>query len=217
MREITGERQVFGRWRHFIQGAVNAVTNLEFVFKRLEMNVTGAVLNCLEQDQIHKSHDGRLARQFLQGRGPTRFCRRLDDFRGSQLRLHVFQDIFQGLALFAKESEDCRFNLFRGRDGQLHVLAEDEGKLADKLGIIWIHHGHCNGIPGDGNGHRAIHAGHAAGHDAQHGLVDVDVLEIQVLEVQVLGYGAQQLFFAEQSEIDDDLRKRLTGALVLLL
>ena len=63
--------QVFGRRRHFIQRAVHAVTNLEFVLERLEVDVAGAVLHCLIKDQIYKLDDGRCVGKVLQVRHPV--------------------------------------------------------------------------------------------------------------------------------------------------
>ena len=48
------------RWgRHFVKRAINAISNFEFVFERLEVNVAGAILNRLLQNQIDKPNDRR--------------------------------------------------------------------------------------------------------------------------------------------------------------
>src|SRR5437773_380811 len=49
--------QMSRRWGHFIQRAIDAITDFEFVFEWLEMNVAGPVLNCLIQNQIDKAND----------------------------------------------------------------------------------------------------------------------------------------------------------------
>ena len=51
------QREMARRRRHFVKRAVDAITNFEFVFERLEMNVARAVLDRLVQDQIDKAND----------------------------------------------------------------------------------------------------------------------------------------------------------------
>ena len=45
------------RRRHFVERAVDAITNLEFVLERLEMDVARPVLDRLIQDQIDETND----------------------------------------------------------------------------------------------------------------------------------------------------------------
>ena len=51
-----------GRRRHFVERAVDPITDFEFVFERFEMNVAGAILDRLEQDQIDEANDRRRVR-----------------------------------------------------------------------------------------------------------------------------------------------------------
>ena len=53
------QREMARRRRHFVKRAVDAITNFEFVFERLEMDVARAVLDRLEQDQIDEANDRR--------------------------------------------------------------------------------------------------------------------------------------------------------------
>ena len=45
------------RRRHFVKRAIDAITDFEFVFERLEMNVAGPVLDRLIQNQIDEAND----------------------------------------------------------------------------------------------------------------------------------------------------------------
>src|SRR5437868_3872974 len=45
------------RRRHFIKSAINAVTDFEFVFERLEVNIARSILDRLKQDEVHKADD----------------------------------------------------------------------------------------------------------------------------------------------------------------
>ena len=69
---------MLGRRRHFVERAVHAVADLEFVFERFEMNVARAVLHRLEEDQVHEADDGRFVGQVHFGAvvsDSCRFCR----------------------------------------------------------------------------------------------------------------------------------------------
>ena len=69
------QRQVLGRRRHFVKRAVHAITNLEFVFERLEVNVARAILHRLKKHEVHEPHDGRFVGQIGQSGGVLRRCR----------------------------------------------------------------------------------------------------------------------------------------------
>jgi hypothetical protein len=46
-REVIGERELLGRRRHFVERAVDAVTNFELVLEGLEVDVGGLVADGL--------------------------------------------------------------------------------------------------------------------------------------------------------------------------
>ena len=50
-----GQREMARRRRHFVERAIDAITNFEFVFERLEMNVARAVLDRLVQESDRQS------------------------------------------------------------------------------------------------------------------------------------------------------------------
>src|SRR5437879_7101003 len=49
-----GQGQMLGRRRHFIQSAVHAIADFEFVLERLKVNVARAVLYRLIKHQVYK-------------------------------------------------------------------------------------------------------------------------------------------------------------------
>src|SRR3982750_1950381 len=64
-----------GRGSHFIESAVDAVTNLKFVLEGFEVDVARAVLNRLEQNQINEANDRRgVSTGFYVGRGAFVFA-----------------------------------------------------------------------------------------------------------------------------------------------
>ena len=60
-----------GWGRHFVKRTINAISNFEFVFEWLEVNVARAILNSLVQNQIDKPNDRcGVCLRFYLGRGP---------------------------------------------------------------------------------------------------------------------------------------------------
>ena len=57
IREMTGERKVARRRRHFVERAVHPVADFELVLERLEVDVARAVLDRLIQDQVDEADD----------------------------------------------------------------------------------------------------------------------------------------------------------------
>src|SRR6185312_10913587 len=53
-----GQSKMTRRRRHFVERAVNAIANFEFIFEWLEMNIARSVLDRLIKDQIDKANDG---------------------------------------------------------------------------------------------------------------------------------------------------------------
>ena len=62
-RETTGKARCLGGGRHLVEGAVHAVADLELGLEGLEVNVAGAVLDGLEQDQVDEADDRGLVGQ----------------------------------------------------------------------------------------------------------------------------------------------------------
>ena len=52
--------QMRGRRRNLIQNTVDSVTDLQSIFERLDMDITGPFINGLTDDQINKLDDRRL-------------------------------------------------------------------------------------------------------------------------------------------------------------
>ena len=57
MREMTEFDKVHRRRRHFVQRAVHAVADLEFVLEGLEVNVGGLLLDRLVEHEIDEADD----------------------------------------------------------------------------------------------------------------------------------------------------------------
>ena len=58
------------RHRHFVQNAIDAITNAQIVFERLDMNVRGALDDRLANDLVDELHHG----SFGVVRGQVRAC-----------------------------------------------------------------------------------------------------------------------------------------------
>src|SRR5215475_16161581 len=54
-----GEGKMTRRWRHFVERAINAISDFELIFEWLEMNVARAVLDRLIKNEIDEANNGR--------------------------------------------------------------------------------------------------------------------------------------------------------------
>ena len=135
MRETTGQRQVLGRGRHFIKRAVHAVADLELVLERLEMNVAGAVLHRLEQNEVDEPHD----RDFVGDVGQDGRIVGLGGGGGflgdARVIAEFLEDVRDAFAVSAIIPLDGLFNLRGVRHHQLDVLADDKTEFIGALGI----------------------------------------------------------------------------------
>ena len=123
--------QVLGRRRHFVEGAVHAVADLELVLEGLEVNVAGAVLHGLEQDEVDEPDDRRLVGQPRHHRRVIG-DRHLADFLGDFLvRAQLLEDVGEALVLLGVELLDGLLDLRRVGHDQLDVLLDDEAQFVD--------------------------------------------------------------------------------------
>ena len=133
--------QVLGRRRHLVERAVHAVADLELGLERLEMNVAGAVLDRLEQDQVHEADDRGLVGQARHHRRVVG-DRHLADFLGDLLvRAQLLEDVGDALVLLGVELLDGLLDLRRVGHHQLDVLLDDEAQLVDAAGVQRVHQG----------------------------------------------------------------------------
>ena len=127
------------RWgRHFVKGAINAISNFEFVFKRLEVNVARAILNRLVQNQIDKPNDGcGVCLGFYLGSGPVITSNLQQLARFAELLEHVLHARGVG----AVKIPDSLINLLDRRHHHFDVVTECEAQVFCRSGIERIGRG----------------------------------------------------------------------------
>ena len=136
-----GQGQMLGRRRHFIQSAVHAIADFEFVLEWFKVNVTRAVLYRLIKHQVYKLDDRRFIRQVRQVRHSVarrRVRHFLGDFRvGTQL----LEDVTDAFAFFPVKLANGLFNLGWISHHHLNLLAGQIIQLINDRRIERVSHG----------------------------------------------------------------------------
>jgi hypothetical protein len=113
------------RRRHFVERPIDSITNFEFIFEWLEMNVARSVLDRLVENQVDKTNDGscvcfgfhcRLAVSFAQ-------LKRLASFA------ELLENVFHARRIAAVMLLDQVFDLIRGRNDDVDILPERKAKI----------------------------------------------------------------------------------------
>ena len=114
------------RRRHFVKRAVDAITNFEFVFERLEMDVARAVLDRLIQDQIDEANDRAWRSPPLRPLprvSSPRSCHQLAGFA------ELLEDVLHAGGVGAVVALDPLFDLLGRGDDDVDVFAEGEAQI----------------------------------------------------------------------------------------
>ena len=155
------------RRRHLVERAVHAIADLEFGLKRLEVNVAGAVLHGLEQDEVDETDDRGLVGQ------PGHHRRiigdfKLADFLGNlRIRAQLFEEVCEALVLLGVELLDGFLDLRRVGHDQLNVLFDDEAQLVDAAHVERVRQGHLQRGTDQAYRQALVHAGHLGRHNPQ--------------------------------------------------
>ena len=150
------QREMPRRRRHFVKRAIDAVTNFEFVFERLEMDVARAVLNRLKQDQIDKANDRRGVRFRFDVRSHSSSPRSVHQLaRFAEL----LEDILHAGGVGAVVAFDPIFDLFGRRDDDVDVFAEREAEIFRRAQIERIDQRDPQSVVGKADRQRAMQAG----------------------------------------------------------
>ena len=152
------------RWRrHFVEGPIDAVADLELLFEGFEMNVRGPILHSLHQDQVNELHYGNVVDRVVQGNGQA---------LGSFLllgRLDVHPQFFEQGSI--TEIGLCRIKLLDagrhfGRIGHDHLqgVLQGETQLIHGLRIERVGQGNLQGVAVKGHRDHLIHPSRLVGH-----------------------------------------------------
>ena len=152
-----GQREMTRRRRHLIKGAVDAITDFEFVLKRLEMDVARTVLDRLIKDKIDKAND----------RGRVCLCFHRSAIVFAQLQkfaslTELLEDVLHARRLGAVMLFDAFLDLLGWRDDDINVLAKSETKIFARAQIERINQSDANGIADQSNRQRAMQPRQAA-------------------------------------------------------
>ena len=202
---------------HFVEGAVHAVADLEFVLEGLEVDVAGPVLHGLVDHEIDEAHHGArigggLHRGDVVGAGAA-----FEQVAGvRELALQAGEHVLHGL-VFGAVIAGNGVGDFAGRgDHELDVLRQHEADFVARFGPDEIGDGQRDGRGVDGDGHHVVHARDAAGHGLEGFGGHAHVLEIHPLRAQQLRDQVQPLLFGDEPHFLGDVLGRLAGAFVLV-
>ena len=121
---------MLGRRGHLVKRAVHAIPDLEFILEGLEVNVAGAILHRLENDQVHESNDGRFIGEIRKAGGIIRSLRVMR-FARHVLIVQILQGISQATAVFGVIFVNEFGNLVRVGHQHLNLLAHHETQFID--------------------------------------------------------------------------------------
>ncbi len=126
------------RRRHFVERAVDAVTNFEFVLERLEMDVARAVLDRLKQDQIDEANDRRGVRFRFDVDGAAFVAAERQQLAGFT---ELLEDVLHAGGVAAVVALDPLFDLIRRGDDDMDVFAQRETEIFGRAQIERINQG----------------------------------------------------------------------------
>ena len=208
-----GVRQVPGRWNHLVQHAVRTHADLEFVLKRLEVDVRRLVLNRQQHHHVQQLADGMRVHVLvgeverpLLGIEAHRFGRLL------QPGDHVLDTVFLGGVVL----DNGRFHGLRGRHSSPDFHPDEVPQVVQRPQILRVRHRHGEDVVFHRNRNDLVHLGHRRGHQVDHLGRNVRLRQIDDRHVPLLGQRFGQLFVGDESQLERDLAEDLSGALFLL-
>ena len=188
------DRQVFGGGRHFVERTVDTVTDLEFFFKRLKVNVRGFIFHCLIEHGVHELDDRRFAGGVFQVMF-VQVCQTVLQFHFGEHVLHGSH--IHGI-IFFQEAVDLSF----GRDNNNDILVEHEAQFVPDLVVEGVAHGDSERCAVKAQRHHAQHTGSVAGDHIDHTFLNFHVREVHHFGAQVCGDHFQKLVFHDHIIVD---------------
>ncbi len=199
------------RWRggghHLVQDAVGPHADLEIVFKGLEVQVAGVVLDGHKQDHVQQLADRGAFRQSL-GTGQV-------DGPFALQGLGLSHKLFVGL-----DVGDDRLHAFAHRrvialqrplDIALcghhapHLIAQKAPQLVDDRQALGVGHGDGQRVIAEADGDDLVQLRHGLRHVGKHLRRDGHLVEVDNRQAHLLGQGVGQLLFGDHPHIQGDL------------
>ena len=199
------QREVPRRRRHFVERAVHAVADFEFVLERLEMNVARPVLDRLVQDQIDEANDRR----------GVRFGFDIRDRRFVAVECHqlaslaeLLEDLLHAGGLVAVMLFQAFLDLLARGKHHLDVAAQREAQIVDRLCIERIDQRDPDGVLLHAHWQGAVQAGQPCGNRTQNFGSEFDCIEIDHFRPERVGDDPVELRFVHNPMIDHRLVDR---------
>ncbi len=184
------------------------------------MDVTGAVLDRLDEHEVDEADDGRLVGQVLDGGrigfGLDRAGFGGQSFVGAQL-LQDFGEAFIVLAAFGIELLDELFDAVGVGHDDLDVLLEEESQFIDASGVERVGQREAEGRAVKGDRQALVHAGGFGGDILDEGRGQLGLAQGDDFGAEAVGDDLQDGVQVQNAEVLQDLHDGLAAALELPL
>ena len=193
--------QTLGGRGHLIKRAIHAVTDLELVLERLEMDVARAVLHGLKKDEVDKPDDGNFVRE-VRKHGRIVGVDRTEFGRDFLVRPDFLENVGETLAVIpAVILFDQLEDLAGVGNHHLDVLLHHKTKLIHVRGVQRFHESHLKGVVMERDGNALIHAGRGGGYGFHEFHRKIPVAQRDDLGADVIGLELELRVHVHDAEI----------------
>ena len=195
--------------RHFVEVAVDAVSDAEFVAEGFEVDVGGLVPDGLSDDGVDELDDGGVVgggQQFRVGGLGV-----VGVLAGVVFGDQFVDDLGDAGAAFGEEGLHGLYDVPGAGHDDAAVLFHDEVEFVDEFGVEGLVRGEGEGVPVVHDGDDAIGMGDFGGDGGGHLPVDGAHVEFHELCVEFLGDELEELVFLDDLVVVEDLLELLPG------
>ena len=197
------QREVARRRGHFVKRAVHAIADFEFVLERLEVNVAGAVLDCLIENKIDKADDRRGVR-FRFDRSGFIFAH-LQQLAGFA---ELLEDVLHARRLAAVILFDQVLDLIGRRDDNIDIFAKREPQVLARAQIERIDQRKADGVTEQPDRQRAMQPRQSARDQPQNLGRNLAIGKIDKFGAEPFGDGLIKTEFIDEPAVDHRLGDR---------
>src|SRR6266566_4285404 len=208
--------QPLRRGQHLVQHAVHPEADAEDLLVRLEVNVGGALLDCLDKHHVDQLHHRRFVGRLLQLEDIDlgAFLALLDDLDIGQVRLHVRQDGGDGLRLRLVVPVDRLLDRRLRRDQWQHLEVRHERDVVEREHVRGIRHRERQRVPHLPDRDDLVLARDRRRHELEHVRIDVELSECDRRDAVLSRQEPDELVFVNEVEADEN-RAELFGKALL--
>ena len=193
---------------HSIEGAIDAVANLEVVLEGLDMDIGRAVYDALVEDEVHEADDRRRVGGALHRSDVVRVGAREPFIVRHALaeRLDHVGDRIAGISVVLG---DAVHDVLLAGEHEAHLLREREEHLVGDSGINEVERRESHRHVVGGNREDVVHAGRRGGDRLGDISLDSHRGEVDGLGILIGGHRGEQVVLGENLLVEDGLADAL--------